>query len=279
MSVMSSFRHPVALAIVISFLFVACKREGRPTDVAAPPAIEPIAEAPAADAPPTLDDVIEHDPRYIVGISYPEPAKRYPGLALALHDYAQGARKDLMDAVAELGDGKPAAPYDLSLGFSMVADTPQVVAVAAEGSTYTGGAHGNPLVARFVWLPAEQKLLDADELITGRTGWRAVSAYVREQLHTALSQRVDADDLEPAERAEVVRSAAKMIDEGSDPDADNFRQFEPMVAPDGRLRGLRFVFPPYQVGPYSDGVQTVDVPAEVLLPHIAEAYRPLFAGG
>jgi hypothetical protein len=51
-----------------------------------------------------------------------------------------------------------------------------------------------------------------------------------------------------------------------------------MVAVDGRLSGLRFVFPPYQVGPYADGIQTVEVPAAVLLPHVAPAYRGLFAG-
>ena len=32
---------------------------------------------------------------------------------------------------------------------------------------------------------------------------------------------------------------------------------------------MRFVFPPYQVGPYADGTQTVDVPAAILLPHLA----------
>ena len=45
----------------------------------------------------------------------------------------------------------------------------------------------------------------------------------------------------------------------------------------GRIAALRFVFPPYQVGPYSDGTQTVDVPASVLLPHVAAGYRELFA--
>jgi hypothetical protein len=39
------------------------------------------------------------------------------------------------------------------------------------------------------------------------------------------------------------------------------------------------VFPPYQVGPYSDGAQTVVVPASVLLPHVADEYRPLFSTG
>ena len=66
-----------------------------------------------------------------------------------------------------------------------------------------------------------------------------------------------------------------MIDEGPGRRPANFAQFEPVLGADGRIAALRFVFPPYQVGPYSDGMQTVDVPAGVLLPHVAPAYRGL----
>ena len=151
------------------------------------------------------------------------------------------------------------------------------LAVAADGSSYTGGAHGAPLIGRFVWLPEQQRRLTADDLLPEPRAWRDVSAYVREQLHAALSQRVDADELDPVERERVMRSAAKMIDEGSTPEAGNFSDFEPVLGAQGQLVALRFVFPPYQVGPYSDGVQTVEVPASVLLPHVAPEYRSLFA--
>jgi len=57
--------------------------------------------------------------------------------------------------------------------------------------------------------------------------------------------------------------------------------FEPIVPElvDRSWPALRFVFPPYQVGPYADGTQTVDIPADVLLPKVAPAYRHLFVGG
>ncbi|MFQ6311711.1 RsiV family protein [Lysobacter capsici] len=42
---------------------------------------------------------------------------------------------------------------------------------------------------------------------------------------------------------------------------------------------MKFVFAPYEVGPYSDGTQMVEVPAAVLLPHVAPEYRALFVGG
>lgn len=257
----------------------SCNRGGEgPSPTPARPG-HPAPTPSATPAAPVLQDVIERDPRYMIGITYPPIARRFPGLAADLKRYADTVRADLMQAVAALGSKKPEAPYDLSLSFSELVATPDIVAVAADGSSYTGGAHGAPLVARFVWLPRENKRLLVTDLFPDPAAWRELSGDVREQLQAALSQRVDADNLPPADRADVVKQASRMIEEGTAPDADNFAQFEPVLGPDGRIAALRFVFPPYQVGPYADGTQTVDVPANVLLPRVAPAYRPLFSGG
>lgn len=258
----------------------ACQREAPAPEAQAPASPDPSATTPAAEAPAApveLKDVIERDPNYVIGISYPPTINQYPGLAAELKRYADAARSELMQAVDGLAGEKPTAPYDLSLAFNMLAETPQVVTVAANGSSYTGGAHGNPLVSRFVWLPQRNEMLEAGRLIDGADGWRAISDAVREQLHASLSQRIDADGIEPAQRAEMLKSGLKMIDEGSGPDAGNFSEFEPVLDAAGRITALRFVFPPYQVGPYSDGVQVAEVPASVLLPHVADPYRDLFA--
>ena len=261
------------------FVLAACQREAPAPQTPATPA-SPSAQAQATPPVPVeLKDVIERDPRYVIGVSYPKDIDKYPGLAAELQRYTEAARSELKQAVDGLGNEKPSAPYDLSLAFNTVVETPQFVAIAADGSSYTGGAHGNPLVARFVWLPQQGKLLKASDLITDAAGWRDIADSVREQLRSALSQRIDADGLEPADRAEVLKSGLKMIDDGLEPKAANFEQFEPVLGADGRIAALRFVFPPYQVGPYSDGMQAVDVPAAVLLPHVATPYRNLFAGG
>ncbi|MFC3551746.1 DUF3298 domain-containing protein [Lysobacter cavernae] len=270
----------VMACIVLAVALVACKREGEPAPPAASPDATTASGTPVAPTAVVLNDVVETMPDYIIGISYPPKAARYPGLAAELKRYADAARADLIEAAQARSQpgGATSAPYDLSLSFSEQLDTPGLVVIAADGSSYTGGAHGAPLIARFVWLPQQGRLLKATDLVPGAQGWSAISAYVREQLHSALSQRVDADDLEPAERAEMVKDAGRMIDDGTDPDPANFVLFEPMAAADGKLSGLRFVFAPYQVGPYSDGTQTVEVPASVLLPHVAPEYRTLFAG-
>jgi hypothetical protein len=264
---------------LLLLLAAACQRQA-PAPAVAParPPSAPSATAPATAAP-HLQDVVERDPRYMIGISYPPIADRYPNLALALQRYANAARAELMQAVQGLGQQKPTAPYDLSLSFNQVLATPQLVVIAAEGSSYTGGAHDNPLVARFVWLAQQDMPLTNVTLIPDPGAWRDIARQVREQLHTALSQRVDADALAPDDRADVIRNAGRMIDDGTGPDPANFSQFEPVLGADGRIAALRFVFPPYQVGPYADGTQTVDIPADVLLPGVAPAYRHLFAGG
>lgn len=253
-------------------LATSCNRQApTPQDTATAPA------KPQATAPAPLADVSETTPDYVIGISYPPMAAKYPGLAADLQRYANAARAELVQAAQQREKTAGAMPYDLSLSFTEVLDSPTLVAVAADGSSYTGGAHGAPLLARFVWLPRENQRLTAARLVPSKEGWETIAAVVREQLHTALSQRIDADDLPAGERAALVDSVGRMIDEGTAPQVANFEQFEPVVDPAGKITALRFVFAPYQVGPYSDGAQTVEVPAAVLLPHVAPAYRGLFA--
>ena len=272
----------LALAALLPVALAACQRDAAPAADAPVPspaatATEDAAAAPgpAQEPPLSLADVIETDPRYVVGITYPPAAASDPGLARALHGYAEAARAELMQAVGGL-DAAPAAPYELSLGFRELMRTTDVVAVAADGSLYTGGVHGLPLVARFVWLPREQRMLTADTLLASPADWGPVADYIGEQLGVAAHTRAADEALESADRQRLLSTALKMIGEGTGPQPQNFAQFEPVPAADDRIAALRFVFPPYQVGPYADGVQSVVVPAAVLRPHLAEGVRGLF---
>lgn len=221
-------------------------------------------------------DVVERTSAYLIGIHYPADLDRYPGLAQLVRRYAGNARAELMEVVRALGNDQPPAPYELSLRFTMPLETSRLVLVTADGSRYTGGAHGEPLIARFVWLPQSEQLLDAKALIPSAEGWAAVSAYVAEHLHAQAEARAVAGDLAEGERNALVDSADRMIAEGAGPDPENFSRFEPLLNADGLISSLRFVFLPYQVGPYSDGAQSVDVPASVLRPWVSARFQALF---
>ncbi len=267
----------LATAVLLAAL-AGCKQEQQAAPVTPPQAgVEAPATTTAAPTAVELKDVIENTPSYIIGISYPPAASKYPGLASELASYSEHAKAELLKAVSELGNDKPTAPYELSLAYDMLADTPAVVAVSADGSSYTGGAHGQPLVARFVWLPEQQRLLKAEDLMSSAKGWQALSDYAEDKLLEQATVRAQGEDLSPEEQQAQVRNLSKMIDEGTAPDPTNFSQFQPVLDAAGKINALRFVFAPYQVGPYSDGTQTVDVPAAVLLPHVAADYQGLFA--
>lgn len=267
----------VALAVAGLVLLAAC---GPAQD--ASPSVERQAAAPAPRAAPTvvLEDVLETTPTHIIGISYPKDLARYPGLAAQAQRYAEQARRQVVEAVrerpaAEAAD--PAAgPFELSLEFKLKHESPQLVVLAVDGSSYTGGAHGTPMIQRWVWLPREQHLLTAAELFPQEGSWQTISTSVRRQLRDSVSQRLQADSASAAEHASAVRTAGAMIDGGTEAGAQDFAVFEPVMTADGKIGALRFVFPPYQVGTYADGLHTVELPASQLLGMVNPTYRGLF---
>lgn len=266
-----------AIAVLLcSTLLLACTEQATAPPAAQAEPAPAAGQQPTEPAPALLMDVIETTPTHVVGISYPKELDAPPGLVRVLRAYADQARSGLVQALEELGNDSPRVPYELSLSFAVTADTPQLLAVSADGSRYTGGAHGEPLLARFVWLKQSGALLTADALITDPDGRQRVAGYVEDALIAQMETRLQAERLDGNALVSARVQASEMIREGTQTGADNFRQFQPVLSSDGRIQALRFVFPPYQVGPYSDGTQSVDVPAKVLLPHVAAPYVALF---
>ena len=279
---MQTHLRSAVLIVAIGVALTACKRGDETTPAATPAAPAPAATTPPVAAPapgtPVLKDVLETSDRMVVGITYPVGLERYPGLVEVLAKYSQQRRDELKGEVDALGNDRPTVPYDLTLSYQKLAETPDLVAVAADGDLYSGGAHGQPLVMRYVWLVRDNRLLTASELIPTAAGWTAVSSYARAQLKIASQERASQDSgLTPEDLARVLSDDAKSIDEGATAKPEDFVHFEPLLDGNQKIRGLRFVFPPYQIGPYAYGVQNVDVPASVLMPHIAPAYRDLFS--
>jgi len=157
--------------------------------------------------------------------------------------------------------------------YELVAQTPYVVAVFSSGSQYTGGVHAHVFMESLVWLPEKQQWLTAPMLMADSEGWQAVSDYVRDDLYQQYSSHFPSPS---AEDQAWLADHRDWINRGTEPDAKNFEYFQPLVSDDGRISALKFVFPPYQVGPWADGSWEVDVPASVLYPYIADDYRDVF---
>ncbi len=262
----------VAMLACTVVLAASCKREqpaNAPTATAAPPA--------AAVAPMVLQDQIEHTPTYLLGITYPKGMVLPSGLAREMKVYADASRKRLVDAAAPHKAGDAGVPYDMSLEFRQI--VPQahgLIAIAADGSLYSGGAQGDPLIRRFLWDAQGGSLIRAQDLLTGDAGWVTISNSVRETLIGQIRARMEDDKQAPEEVDKAIAKMKSIVEAGTQPAASEFSEFEPMIDAGGKLVGLTFVFPPYQVAGYSDGIQRADVPVAVFQQYLNPKYRGLF---
>ncbi|WP_166636748.1 DUF3298 and DUF4163 domain-containing protein [Cognatilysobacter terrigena] len=264
----------LAAPAVACLLLAACQKP----DAASPAAARTGASRPAAASERAeLKDVLDTSATHVIGISYPAGLAKYPQLAALAQRFAAQARDQLIEAERQRPPDSAAGPYELSMEFQLRHDSPQLVVLAVDGSTFTGGAHSMPIIQRWVWLPAQNRQLTAAELFPQEQSWTRISSDVRAQLKAELQQRLEADDIAPNERAQLMKSATAMIEGGTEPKAEDFAVFEPLFDDAGHVSAVRFVFPPYQVGPYSDGTHTVELPAAQLVQDVAPQYRALFA--
>lgn len=253
----------LARACCVAWFAIAangCQKEpATPQAAASPSAPSAAASVPAVE----LKDVFETEGGAVIGISYPAGLQHDPGLARMLRDYAERARANVRAAAGHMP--APDTTCDLSLAFTVVAQNRELIAVALDGSQYTGGPGSEPHLARFVWLRRAARLLPAPELIPSPAGWRAIAAYVRNEQNEALQDEgAEGPADEQRERLDSALHRMKL-----DP------KYMPRLDPQGRIAALRFVLPLEH--PDLEVLTTVEVPATVLKPFVAPAYAAWFA--
>jgi hypothetical protein len=106
--------------------------------------------------------------------------------------------------------------------------------------TYTGGAHDLESTQTFSFSPTGQQITLQTVFTDVDAGLKAIEPYVQAKLTSSMT------DADPS-----------MIADGTAPTTDNYQSFT--IQPGS----ITFIFDPYQVAPYSDGMQTVTVPLSV----------------
>ena len=251
----------------------ACKKDGAtPMQDPAKPAATTAAAADVA-----LVDIIEQKPTYLIGITFPKDVAIPAPLKAEIKAFADASRDRLITAAKDIKPGAPGSPYDLSLEFrELPGQSTSVRTFSADGSMYTGGEHGNALIRRFVWDIAGNRLISASDLVTSPEGWAKLSEFVRDALLNQAEARFEEDKLSDAEKAALLAQLKPLVEEGAGADAGNYQDFEPILDERGKMIGVTFIFPPYQVAGYADGVQRVDVPVSVFGPYLSNEVRALF---
>jgi len=242
---------------------------GNATNVAeAAPAPAP---TPTGSATPvslaTKDDVLDFD------YQWPAEAAAIPPLDQWLRAHAEGQRKKAAamaarDSAEAKKETYPFHTHSFSQHWSVVADTPVLLVLEAEGYTFTGGAHGMPFIATLIWDKAAGKRLATADLIDRA----ALARAARTPFCAALDQQRAEKRGEPVDpKAEsVIPEFVQCVDMAE-------QEIIPISEGGKTLDIIRTVILPYEAGPYAEGSYTIELPVnDRLLAAVKPAWRKAF---
>jgi Protein of unknown function (DUF3298)/Deacetylase PdaC len=227
-------------------------------------------------AQPAADEDVGHGDGYSYRIHYPALDANWTALHDTLHTYAETQKKDFL--AAQGGERSPnAGEYQLDVTFTVARRTDDFISVLVSGSSFTGGAHPNPLTASFVSHIADNRLIAIGDLFADQT---AALKILSDEARAQLQGRYEAQSRDQMGEGEALTKALKdmreWVERGTEPKAENFAVYL-VDGLESKAIGLTLVFPPYQVAPYVDGTPQVEVPARlfhsVLKPEYVTAFH------
>lgn len=219
---------------------------------------------------------------YKIAIDYPVLSAQETPLAQALRETGAKAKQEFMGSLPDSKQFPEFADRQLQLllDFKIAARNNDFVSVREQGMSDTGGAHPLPVDGTFVYDTRAQRVIGLDDLFTDPT---AARKRLADFARAALTRKLMAQAPMPGEgSSEAIRewtaNAKQMLDDGTQPTADNFSAF--VVRATGNANdpspGLTLIFSPYQVAAYVYGTLTVDVPTQVFGQYLKPQYRGAF---
>ncbi len=151
-------------------------------------------------------------------------------------DSVAGFKSDTSWATSDSADSAAAGQLTLNITYTEQ-KTDNADNYIFSNSSYEGGAHGLTATQTFTFSPTGQLISLSNLFTNGLAGLQTIAPYVASQLKSTLPS-TDQD----------------FVADGTSPTAENYANFT--VQDDS----VTFYFDPYQVAPYSDGLQKVTVP-------------------
>jgi hypothetical protein len=206
-------------------------------------------------------------------VSWPAAAAAIPQLSAKLRTEAEQLRKEneaglRAEQASAKENGYPFRGYMLTKDWAVAADVPALLILSSDGYTYTGGAHGMPLVDVLFWDKAGNKALETKDLFDEAALGRAV----KDRFCKAL------DEQRAEKRGAPVGSAEPSPISEFDSCVDPLKQnIIPVAARSGALDTIHFVIMPYEAGPYAEGIYEVAVPVDAaVLGAVKPAWKSAF---
>lgn len=278
----------LAVLLTIAGLAACGQRATENTSAAAAPAATAalagastpvIAAAPASASTVALPGDHAATQHYKIAIELPALPNGEQPLAAALRATADNAKRDFLQALPDPTQLPEFAHrrFELRLDFKIAANTPTFTSVRETGMQDTGGAHPLPVEAAFVFDRKAGKLVTLDDLFADPDAARKALANFA---HDALLKKFMAHAPKPGEGSpaalrEWKANMVQMLNDGTRPTTVNYSLFVVRAGASAAAPspGLALIFPPYQVAPYVEGTQVVDVPATLFAHWLKTGYR------
>ena len=228
-----------------------------------------------ASAPAAEDAIVERkDEALEFSYSWPAAAVAIAPLNAWLEKHAEDqyaqAHGPAADYLKETkGTEIPFRTYDFQQKWQVVADTPAILVMEAEGYEYTGGAHGMPFYASLIWDREAGKRLPTDDVIDIVKLSRLARDSFCEQL-----------DKERAKKrgGPIEKSPPTSISEFNECVEMAEQQIVPISKGGSALDAIRVIIAPYSAGPYAEGTYEIELPVnDKLMAAVKPDYRGWFA--
>lgn len=203
-----------------------------------------------------------------VSINYPYQVLEYPEIYEYLRKKVKTEKRDNGFDDTDIDLGMSGHPWTLSIDMNNFAEGGRLASILGYVFTFTGGAHPNHSFFSVNFVKKSQEILTFKKLFDNEQ--EALDLISSFAIKDILRQK--------SERLHEKIAKDEWVIEGAGPDLENYKIFIFIISEDSKIKGIKFIFPPYQVGPYAEGTYDVVVPSGVVYKYINTAYKNSFTG-
>lgn len=201
-----------------------------------------------------------------IKVTYPYQVTDYPIIFNLLKEKVKNAKKDNGFEDKDIELGMSGHPWSLNIDMSKYVSAGELASILGYVFSFTGGAHPNHSYFSVNFIKASEEQIGFRDLFSNQKA--ALGAISRFAIRNILKQK--------SERLNDKITEDEWLDEGAGPDIKNYGIFVFVPGEDLENKGIKFIFPPYQVGPYVEGEYEVTVPASVFYSYLNDNFKKNF---
>lgn len=187
-----------------------------------------------------------------------------PVLERNIQDKIEFLKKDISDLAKEVNFEGESSNYSLNISYEVIRNDEKLVVIKIAAYEYTGGAHGNPSFAFFIYDSKSKRMIGEEEIFIDKNNPKLIS-FIADAL---LSKPEFSFDDEGKKTSVFFES------ENRDVFLQNIKD---SVTPTLSKEGVLFKFGAYGIGPYVIGEPQIEIPynqiSEFLTPYAQSFFQ------